>query len=77
MEDSFRAIHETGQLRSGITKAIGMNWPGGVCPDDRLIIADVTKREDRIRALELMCKQAGYSEEQIKNATPYIEIMGS
>jgi hypothetical protein len=30
----------------------------------------------RITALEGMCRHAGYSAEQIKYATPYIEVMG-
>jgi hypothetical protein len=43
-KDFEDAIHETGRLREGITKALGMEWTGGVCPDDHVIIAEVARR---------------------------------
>lgn len=36
----------------------------------------IQKLERDIKDLESMCRAAGYSDEQIKYRTPYIEIMG-
>lgn len=52
---------------------IGNHIAPAVCSASGCTICELS---DRIRALEVMLKQAGYSQEQIEAATPYIETMG-
>jgi hypothetical protein len=64
IEDVSRARNETGALREGATKAMGMEWVNGVCPDDSKIIAECQRIAIREQSLAdeaaKIAKRRGY-----------------
>lgn len=46
------ARSETGRFRDELTEILRMDWPGGICPDDKEIIGRVRRQANQIKKLQ-------------------------